>query len=58
MSGSVSPLIGRLSLFRKAPLAHGGEYFPNQWDGGKARDIDAEHDHENQEARTYSKFYP
>jgi len=35
-----------------------GDYFPNQWDGGEARDVDAEHDHENQEASTYAKFYP
>jgi hypothetical protein len=50
--------IARLSLFRDAPLVRGGDHFPNQWDGGKARDVDAEHDHENQEARTHPKFYP
>ena len=58
-SGSVSfSLIARLSLFREAPLMRGGNYFPNQWDGGKACDVDAEHDHEKQEACTYAKLYP
>jgi hypothetical protein len=47
-----------LSLFREAPLVRGGDYFPNQWDGGKACDVDAENDYEKQEACTYTKLYP
>jgi hypothetical protein len=45
-------------LFPQAPLLRGGDYFPKQWNGGKARDVDAEHDHEEQGDCTYAKFDP